>query len=394
MRLFQPLIASVALRLTFSGRSHRFATFVALLSALGIAIGVAALITVASVMQGLQGRLKNTVLGNVPHVVVRAPQAQLDELLQLPYVMAAAPFAEEQVLLQTPSQLGVIRLQGLDMDTVSLRQGHQLEQLSLPAIPAAGSYGLNADSPVFEKFALRLGQKVRLISTSNASYTPLGISPSQRLFTLTAYVPALRNAAVYNAVAHYEDVRRLLRQKGPAQSLRLWLSDPFKIDQVAAALKDRGLKFEDWRSSQGEFFRAVALERLTMSLMLCLIVVVAAFNILSALSMVVSSRLQEIAVLKTLGMSRADIQGLFMCSGLGLGAGGSMLGLILGIPLTLHADTLLNLIGVPTGQLPADLNWPTAAAVVGFALALSALCTAYPALKAAATDPARHLMQN
>lgn len=394
MRLFKPLQASLALRYTFAGHSHRFATFVAILSILGIALGVCALITVYSVMQGMQERLKGALLSSTPHFFVSASEQDVSQLLALPHVIAAAPCIHAEVLLQTSSDMALVRLQGLDPMKIILNRGISQVMLKLPLLPSPGSFELTADSTLFNKYSLSAGSRVRLISTINASYTPVGLLPSRRIFTLTGYMPAISNNSGFSALGHYEDVRRLLRQKDNAGQIRLWLDDPFEVENTAAALSAAGFEFTDWRESRGDFFKAVAMERISMTVMLFLIVLVAAFNILSALSMMVSARLKEIAVLKSLGMSPGNILMIFMFSGLGCGLCGCLLGTLSGIALALNSDTLTRMLGMSAISIPAVLKPLPVLCIILGSLLLSLLCTIYPALKAASADPARSLFQS
>ncbi len=393
MGIFKPLPLSIAIRYSLKGARHRFASFVALLSLLGILIGVSALIIVSSVMQGLQSRLKAAVLTDTPHVVVQKPFDQ-DQLLKLPHVIAAAPYLSSEVLLQVKDGVELVTLQGLDPAKVRLKDGYAQSQLKLAKVPQAGSYALCADGGLFYKLNLLPGEKVRLLATTNAKITPLGYTPQQRLFTLDNYLPALSSSITYHALANFEDVRRLLHQPEDNYDLRLWLDDPFCIEDFAEELNKLKLSFSDWRKSQGEFFKAVAMERITMSLMLCLIVVVASFNILSSLSMMVSSRLKEIAVLKTLGLNERAIRSIFVLQGFACGALGSLGGVILGIPLALYADPLLKTLGinlVGSASLPTEIDPYNLILIVTGSLLLSLLSTLYPSYVAAKADPVEYL---
>ncbi len=393
MGIFKPLPLSIAIRYSFKGARHRFASFVALLSLLGILIGVGALIVVSSVMQGLQTRLKHAVLTDTPHVVLDSPLSA-EQALALPHVIAVAPFLSSEVLLQAEDGVELLTLQGLDPDLLITRSGLESSALQLSPVPEAGSYELNADSGLFFKLNLRSGQKVRLLSTINAKVTPLGYTPVQRLFTLNRYLPSLSSSLSYHAVANLEDVRRLLHLPATGYAQRLWLDDPFRLEEITPSLDRLGLTYRDWRESQGEFFKAVAMERVTMFLMLFLIVVVAAFNILSSLSMMVSSRLKEIAVLKTLGLQELSIRSIFILQGFACGALGSLGGVLVGIPMALYADPLMKKLGinlVGSASLPTEIEPLNLILIISGSLALSLLSTLYPSYVAAKSDPVEYL---
>lgn len=390
MKLFHPLAASLALRCIFSGRNHRFASFVALLAVLGTAIGVCALITVSSVMQSLQGRLSDSLLSTAPHVVVAAAQDKIPALLKIPHVNAAGPFVSGRVLAQSRRGIGLLNLMGYDPAQVQLAQG--VQPADLGKVPPRGSFSINAGASLFERFSLEPGDPVKLVSTINARYTPAGLTPVRRTFTLEGYLPSLRTSGVIDAVANLDDARRLLRIPPEQFRVRLWLDSPFNAAKVEESLDAMGLSYEDWRQSQGEFFRSVAMERLSMMVMLFLIVIAAAFNILSALAMTVSARIREIAVLKTMGMKSSGVVGIFTAEGLILGGAGCLVGTVGGVLLATHSGTLLWLLGVPSGRTLVVTAHPGTVALISLlSLGLCVLCTLYPAIKAAAADPARNL---
>ncbi len=392
MKLFYPLEVSMALRFIFSGRNHRFASFVAALATLGTAIGVCALITVASVMQSLQGRLSSSLLGSSPHIVALTSPDNEEKLLKLPHVLAAGPFVSARALLQTKNGMGLVNLMGYDPALVKLSDKAQNTALDLGEVPPAGSFRLNAGGVLYDRFGLESGDRVMLTSTINARYTVAGLTPVRRSFTLEGYLPSLHTNGVVDAVASLDDARRLLRIPEDQFRVRLWLDSPFNADKVEKELDAMGIKYDDWKESQGEFFRSVAMERLSMMVMLFLIVIAAAFNILSALAMTVSARIREIAVLKTMGMRSSGVVGMFTSEGLLLGCAGCATGVISGILLSEHCGPLLYLLGVPSGRtLEVVVNPLTVITIVVLSISLCVICTLYPALKAASADPVKNL---
>lgn len=389
MRLFHPLTLSISLRYGFFSKAHKFATFVAILSIIGIAIGVAALIIDTSIMQGLQNRLKKAVLKDTPHVIVKSP-IDSSKLLSLDHVIATAPFVNGQALLQANKTLALINLEGLDDSRISVKNQDALSKLSIVDVPQKNSFELNGEAALYLKNEIRLGSKVRVISTINARYTPMGLTPTQRLFTLKTYHPSTNATALDTAVGNFEDVRRLFRIQPQDTFTRMWLDDPFKIEDVRSDLNKLGVKYSDWTEVQGEFFKAVAMEKLTMSIMLCLIILVAAFNILSALTMMVSARLTEIAILKTLGLKRGQILTIFLMMGMFAGILGTLIGIALGIPLT-HTISA-NMSNTQTfGELPAAIELQNLLYIGLGSILMSLIFTIYPAYKAAKTDPVSNL---
>lgn len=420
----------IALRYIKGSKKQRFATFVATLATLGIAIGVCALVVVSSIMQGLQERLKENILSDCPHVVVKAnSSSDISDLLNIPHVNALVPFIEGEAMLQHGSNISMVTLQGTQTDSLYVSHhyantigltGHKAAPsdkgngyfdslqycIKMPSVDRAGySYGsqFNLTTGKYE-LALNYGNfmslgmnfiddnKVRLISTQNARYTPFGLTPVQRNFKVVEVIESMDKSNSPIVISNYEDVRKFFRVRYEDTYYRLFLSDPFKIQEVAAYL-DGKYEYSDWRTRYGDFFKAVGLEKISMTIMLCLIVLVAAFNILSSLTMVVSSRASEIAILKTLGMNNVNLLTVFLLVGMSASLIGSLLGLIMGIPLALNAQSILNALGISImqGQLPVNIDIDNVLAIVIICLLVSLLCTLYPAYYASKSDPTKHL---
>ena len=416
----------IALRYIRGSKKQRFATFVAALATLGIAIGVCALVVVSSIMQGLQERLKESILGDCPHVVVRANSSDIPYLLNIRGVNALVPFIEGEAMLQHGSNISMVTLQGERTDSLYISHGYAGEiglssrraasshddidhlqyRIKMPETDRAGyHYGSQYEfvpgryqlavnySTVLElNLDLVDNSKVRLISTRNARYTPFGLTPVQRNFSVVDIINSLDKSQSPIVIGHYDDVRKFFRVKGEENYYRLFLRDPFMVESVTAQL-DGKYQYTDWRSRYGDFFKAVGLERISMSIMLCLIVLVAAFNILSSLTMVVSSRVSEIAILKTLGMSNGRLLAVFLLVGMSASIVGSIAGLALGIPLALNAQDMLNVIGISimSERLPVYIDAGNISIIVALCLGVSLLCTIYPAMYASRSDPARAL---
>ena len=393
--MFKPLTLAIAMRYLLARKTHKFASFVALISTIGIALGVSALIIVTSVMQGLQDRLKDNLLGTTAHLIVSS-DSSLDAatLTSLPHIIAITPYVKGQALLQSDNGIVLVNVEGEDTSKLDFNL-KKLDALN-DDIPS-GSFEIYADMGLLMKLNLNLNDKVRLISTQNARYTPLGLTPSQRIFYIKGALPSLMgNNDVPTVKGNYSDIKKLLRINNKKASYRLYLSDPFLINETTAKLP-QSLTYTTWQDSKGDFFKAVAMEKLTMTLMLFLVIIVAAFNILSALAMMVSSRLSEIAVLKTLGMKEKSILLIFIMTGSGCGILGTLIGLLLGIPLTQNITKITEFLKISVSanatELPAVISPMNITLIVAGALFLSLLCTLYPAYKAAKTDPIRHLQQ-
>ena len=397
VHIFNSLSLTIALRYLLARKTHKFASFVALISTIGIALGVCALIIVTSIMQGLQLRLKDNFLGATPHLIVTVHNSEIATLNKLPHVIAITPFVEGQAVLQTDEGIALVTLEGEEFSDEFLKNNPKIAQQQ--DLLFKGSFNLLCDPELLIKFNLRNNDKVRLISTQNARYTPLGLTPSSRIFHIKGQLGSFISTSSNNNAtikANYDDVKRLLRIPASTTSYRVYLSDPFLIDETVAMLPE-GISYTTWQDTQGTFFKAVAMEKLTMSLMLFLIILVASFNILSALAMMVSSRLNEIAILKTLGLKSSSIMLIFIIMGCSCSLIGIILGLIFGIPLAFYSQDLMDLFNISLSAMPYTLPikldlinilWIT----IG-ALLLALLSALYPAYKASSTDPTRHLMQ-
>lgn len=388
--MFSYLTFKIALQYIFRSKTLKFAKFVAFISVAGIALGVAALIVDTAIMQGLHSNLKSRILSITPHIIADNFKSS-DKLLEFDGVLAVSPFIQEQALLQTPGGLSLVYVQGIDENNLKLKNGIFKSDLDLVRIPKKGSYQLNAMASVYLDNNIRLNTQARLISTINSRYTPLGITPSQRIFTLKYYFPSTNtNNSIATVIGNIDDVRRLFRLRENSLKLRIYTKDAFKIDKVKQYLDKNNVSYNLWSDYQGDFFKAIALEKVTMTIMLALIIIVAAFNILSALSMMVTSRLNEIAILKTIGLSDTKIKGIFILMGLIVGVLGTFIGVIIGIPLTYAVVSYMNSMGTMSA-VSASIDMTNLIYVAIGSILMSLIFTLYPASRAAKADPVLNL---
>lgn len=388
--MFSYLTFKIALQYIFRSKTLKFAKFVAFISVAGIALGVAALIVDTAIMQGLHSNLKSRILSITPHIIADNFKSS-DKLLEFDDVLAVSPFIQEQALLQTPGGLSLVYVQGIDENNLKLKNGIFKSDLDLVRIPKKGSYQLNAMASVYLDNNIRLNTQARLISTINSRYTPLGITPSQRIFTLKYYFPSTNtNNSIATVIGNIDDVRRLFRLRENSLKLRIYTKDAFKINKVKQYLDKNNVSYNLWSDYQGDFFKAIALEKVTMTIMLALIIIVAAFNILSALSMMVTSRLNEIAILKTIGLSDTKIKGIFILMGLIVGVLGTFIGVIIGIPLTYAVVSYMNSMGTMSA-VSASIDMTNLIYVAIGSILMSLIFTLYPASRAAKADPVLNL---
>ncbi len=394
------MFTSLKLKIFLAGRflgqtdsGGRFAPAVALAATLGITIGIAALIVVTSVMSGLEARLKEVVLGSTPHLIIKADTDIVKKLEQLDNIVALCPMVEARALAQSRFGVVPVTLEGNDLDNAVFLKPPK-DDKPLITTPEKGTFNLLLSVPAMQDLNLYTGDRVRIISTVNARYTMMGLTPSTRLFGVSDYLIQAPTAAENRARGSYEDVRRVLRAQEPQLWLRLFLSDPYKLDEITALLDKENISYHTWQEKEGEFFSAVGMEKTAMGVMLFLIVMVASFNLLSSLTMMVSSHLEEIAILKTLGMHSRDIVEIFFIMGLLCSIAGVASGTALGIILSSWANELmafLNLVPPSSSKIPVVISFQSTAAIALISCALALICTVFPALKAGHADAVQNL---
>jgi lipoprotein-releasing system permease protein len=238
-----------------------------------------------------------------------------------------------------------------------------------------------------------IGDKVRLMVTSASQFTPLGRIPSQRNFTVAGIFNTGSDVDAQLMVGHMTDVGKLMKYKSDTISgWRLFFDDPFVVAELSKQVLPEGWFWSDWREQRGELFQAVRMEKNMMGLMLSLIVGVAAFNIISALIMVVMEKQSEVAILKTQGMNNNQILAVFMFQGASSGIIGAVVGGCLGIGLASNLNAILDAMGVALfaagGELPINIDPKQIVIVVLSAIMLSLFATLYPSYKASSVNPA------
>ncbi len=409
--MFQPVSFFIGLRYSRSRKSSGFVSFITFFSIVGIVLGVASLITVVSVMDGLEGEQKRRVLGLVPHIVVAddsqlnkqtsLPQWQTlrEQLLLHPKVKQVTPLLESEALIQANSgALDFVLIQGImpefeqhNIVNTSMLSG-SLDSLSNQ------SFSVVIGRSLARKLDVGLGEKVRLTLPNKTVFTPMGRIPVQRTFTISGIFSIGSEVDATLVYIHSKYGAKLHRQRGDGvEKLRLYLDDAFSAEQVVTELKAEYSQYNytTWNDSQGALFAAVRMEKNMMWLMLSLIIAVAAFNIVSALVMVVIEKQGEISILQTLGLDRLGIVKIFITQGLINGFWGVTIGTAVGSFLTLNLDSIFNLLGVSllgAGQsLPVELSVNNVLTIIFSAMAMSFVATLYPAYQASLTQPAEVL---
>ena len=405
--MYHPLSLFIGLRYTRSKRNNRFVSFITLFSTAGITIGVLALITVLSVMNGFEQDLKVRILGAVPHVIVTPKtnaidvEKSLSALANDPLVAAVTPFLQADAMVQSKSQIQGAQLQGIDPTSYPqwdvIRQNMLIGDISLLQ---PGKYNIIIGQSMARSLNVQLGDKIRLISTKGSVFTPMGRVPSQRKFTVVGIYSVGSDVEATQVLVNITDAGKLARLKpsSPMQH-RVFVHDPFSVNELASRDFFNDFDSMDWQTARGELFQAVKMEKNMIGLLLFLIITVAVFNILSSLVMLVTEKETDVAIMKTLGMNRPTIVQIFIIQGAWTGVLGAMVGGIMGIALAANLNEFMSLIGLNllaqasggARLLPVLFDWSQIASIIFGAIALSLLATLYPAFRAANIKPAEAL---
>lgn len=395
--MFQPVSLFIGLRYSRSSKGNAFISFISFFSIAGISLGLAALIIVNSVMNGFEKNLKNSMLALIPHVQFIGNQKPVDEALTLlnqnHLVKEVGLHLATEAVLQTNEQLQGIKLQGGVATDGSLIP--YIVQGSWDAI-VSDKFGIAISRYLASQLNVGMGEQVRLIIPAVTNYTPMGRVPLQRVLTVRAIYTTESEADLHLAYTSYETLSQLMKIKADEPlTYSVKLHDAFEFSPVVAELsKIQDLQVNDWRQEQGALFSAVAMEKRIMTLLLALIVIVAAFNILSAISMMVNEKKGEIAILQTLGFTPTRIMHVFMVQGSYNGVVGTLVGSVMGILLTLNINEVLNGVGLNLlggMQLPVVIEPVSLITMIMLSLALSFVATILPAKKAANVMPAEVL---
>jgi len=419
--MFHPLPLFVGLRYV-RARTHKFfVSFITWASLLGVCVGVAALIVILSVMNGLENELRDSLVALSAHARVVARVSDADSQPVHPSdaewenvqrivrsgvgVVAVARYVEIQGLaVRTPEMLPIL-LRGVDpkaestvTDVVQSIVRGKLSDLT------SGSDRVMVSSVIAERLGLDAGDSLTvLVPAVSAEGAP---SPKLRELTVSGIFEVGRSEQGTLILANIDDVRGLAPAGGAGEGLRIRFTDALTAPALAGELRPKlpnDFELFDWTQDNANYFRAVKIEKTMMSLILMMIVAVAAFNIVAMLVMVVTDKRTDIAILRTFGASPRRIMGVFMTQGLVIGWLGVALGLIVGLGVALNIDTLVpfleqtfhfqifdsDVYDMPT--IPSDVRWPNIVIISVSALLLTGFATIYPAIRASRTAPAEAL---
>ncbi|HET7557943.1 MAG TPA: lipoprotein-releasing ABC transporter permease subunit [Rhodanobacteraceae bacterium] len=411
--MFRPLELFIGLRYTRAKRRNHFISFISIVSIVCIAISVTALITVMSVMNGFDSELRSRILGMVSHATISGVGQNLADwprAVQIaktnPHVRGAAPYVEREAFLRgdAASQGAIIRGVLPDQEPQVADIGQKMVVGKLADI-TSGSWGIILGKDLALNLGVGVGDKV-VVYAPEFNVTPVGVVPRLKRFTVVGIFEAgMQEYDSGLAVINMHDAEKLYNMPGPS-GIRLRLDDMFRAYEVAHDLADRlgqSYRVQTWMEGHANFFKAVAMEKLVMFIILSLIILVAVINLISMLMMLVTDKQADIAILRTLGATPRSIMGTFMVQGMLVGIVGIGVGVGLGSLLSWKLPAIANWIqnvfhvqflspdvyyisDVPSKLLASDVGW---VALVTFIFALGA--TIYPAWRASRTQPAQAL---
>jgi lipoprotein-releasing system permease protein len=412
--MFHPLPIFVGLRYVRTRRHGFFVSFISWVSMLGIALGIAALITIVSVMNGFEGELRSRLVALTAHATVEAGTGQLQQWQRVaevarsvPGVLAVAPFRDVQAMIGRAGNLLPVVMHGVDPaaeKAVAKIEQHMLSG-SIDALEP-GSRRLLLGRVLAWRLGAEVGDELTVMVPGRDLVSGSGL-PALRSFEVEGvFEVGLQDHDGTLALVALADAAELAGRDAEPEGLRVLFDDvmaaPQRARSLAAALGP-GFSVTDWTGQHAAYFRAIRIEKTMMSLILLLVVAVAAFNIVAALVMVVNEKRSDIAIMRTLGMEPRGVVGIFLTQGLVIGVVGTLIGTLLGVVLASNVSEIVPLLERLFGfhvmdptvyyitEIPSELR---AGQVAGIALAgfvLTALATIYPALRGAATQPAEAL---
>ncbi len=406
----------IGLRYTRAKRRNHFISFISLTSMLGIALGVAALIVVLSVMNGFQNELRSRILGVASHLQITGSGNSLSDWPALvrdvqgsPQVLAAAPYIMAQGMLSLDQVVQGAMIRGiLPADESKVAElGAHMKAGRLTDLKA-GEFGIVLGAELAQALGAGLGDKV-VVMAPQGQFTPTGIVPRLKQFRVVGiFQVGMYEYDATLALIHMEDAAKLYRMGDKVSGVRLKLADLYQAPRIArdlgGQLATKGTFYvSDWTDQHANFFRAVQMEKRVMFVILTLIVAVAAFNIVSTLVMAVTDKRADIAILRTLGASPASIMKIFIVQGALIGFVGTIIGTLGGVLLALNIDVVVPAIERTFGiqflakdvyyinDLPSQLLWSDVIGITVVSLVLSLLATLYPSWRASRTNPAEAL---
>ena len=412
--MFKPIPLFIGLRYTRAKRRNHFISFISAISMLGIMLGVMALIVVLSVMNGFHKEVRERILGMASHATISGVSGELsdwqevmEQASRFPHVVGEAPYVEGQGMLISGQKVSGVLLRGIQpeqegavSEVITAIDSGSIEDLK------AGGFGIVLGRELALVLGVGVGDKVTLV-TPQINVTPAGIMPRLKRFDVVGvFEVGMGDYDRGVAILHIQDAAKLMRLGDAVTGVRLKLDDLYLAPEVSRdlALKMGGYyRISDWTMQHRNFFAALQTEKRMMTIILSLIVAVAAFNIVSTMVMVVTDKQSDIAILRTLGASPGTVMRIFMVQGATLGVVGNILGVIFGVWLAFNVEEIVSgiegLLGIDfldpsiyyISKLPSDPQVGDVMFIGIAAFVITLLATLYPAWRAARTQPAEAL---
>ncbi len=411
--MFKPYEAFIGLRYVRAKRRNHFISFISMTSMLGVALGVLALITVLSVMNGFEKELTDRILGMASHATIVSRDRTFSDWRDLaekidhhPSIKGIAPYFQAEGMLVYAGNVNGTVVRGI-LPEEEPKVSVIAERMVAGSFDGlrAGRFDMIIGAELARALGAGIGDKITLVAPQT-NVTPAGIMPRLKQFTVAGiFEIGMHEFDSALALIHLDDARRLFRNHGAA-GLRLRTDDIFRAPEISREiLKDLPGQYwvVDWTQRHANFFRALRTEKTVMFVILTLIVAVAAFNIISTLVMVVTDKQADIAVLRTIGASPGSIMKIFIIQGVVIGVVGIVLGVIGGVWLASNVETLVPAIEeffhvkflspdvYYISELPSDMHWEDVLIISFVAFMFCLLATLYPAWRAAKTHPAEAL---
>jgi len=409
--ILSPFEWTIAKRYMLPGRGEAFIALVAGISLVAVALGVAALVIVMSVMNGFRAELFDKIVGLNGHAIIQAYggrlenwQSVLTEVRGTPGVTRASPLIEQPLLASFNGRVEAILVRGNTPEDIRRIQPQVKSGRLIDLSPGAGNVAIGAR--LAENLGAQVGDSITIINPQGRS-TPFGTVPRE----IAYHVSAIFEIGVYDydqafVVMPMQDAQTLLLTGDSVGMIEVTTNDPDHASQLLAPLAEKlsgQAVVTDWKTINASLFEALAVERVAMFVVLSIIVLVAVFNILSSLIMLVRAKTRDIAILRTMGATRRSLLMIFVTTGFIIGALGTAAGLIIGFIFLYFRQPIVNLVQLATGQnlwdpsirflteLPSRSDPVEITVISVMALVFSFLATLYPALRAASTDPVQVL---
>ncbi len=409
--MFRPKELYIGLRYTRAKRRNGFVSFIALISMLGIALGVAALIVVLSVMNGFGKELRERTLGMTAHATITGQEGSLSNWSEIrikvarhPGVIDSAPFTQNEAMLSNRNRVSGAIIRGVvpSMEPKVSEIDEKMISGRLNDLKP-GEFGIILGRELANAMGVFEGEKITVI-TPQANVTPVGVMPRLRRFTVVGVFEAgMHQFDRSMALMHVEDAQKLFSMGDRVEGVRLKLRDMFNAQQMTYELNNivgEDYWVRDWTQMHTNLFKALKTEKVVMFIILLLIVAVAAFNIISTLVMTVNDKQADIAILRTIGMTPGSLMWVFIIQGVVIGLIGTLIGVLIGVPVALNVNDIVTFVEtlLHTKFLPADVYYITdiksdlqvkdVLIYSASAFGLSVLATIYPAWRAARIQPA------